>query len=413
MLNKWMIGILAILISQSVLALNLQGYRFSDSYRYSLLDDSLMEKFPGRYVVTASFGHVHAPFYYSDSNLNNVRDEIIKYNNVLTAGFTYYLHPRLSLGVDLNAINNSVFGETYNTLADTVVKSKWSMLRTDSFSLSLNPQVILPTGQTENFSTMDSVSGSLSTVAEKSFNKLHLLASIGALSSKNNAYVDVDHRQLLLAQLGVSYDVSEKWNVNVEAFRNTPLVDDKLQDEGKYFLTGKYKARENLSTYFGGGLTGWDEVERNTYSVFVGLKFHERMPAAVGAATPVAVATPARKEEMQVAEPRMSDIYFDHAQSSLPDSELRKLDSVIQHLNDSMPLIQRIVIEGHASSPGPASLNQKLSEKRGETVRQYFEKNGLNSDKLAIEAYGETKAIPKDEAKSRKVHFRVQNKESL
>ena len=42
---------------QQVSALNLTGYRFTDSYRYALLEDSLLEKFEGRYVFTASYGH--------------------------------------------------------------------------------------------------------------------------------------------------------------------------------------------------------------------------------------------------------------------------------------------------------------------------------------------------------------------
>lgn len=406
-------GTIALLIAQSAFALNLQGYRFSDSYRYSLLDDSLHEKFDGRYVVTASFGNVHSPFYYSDSNLEDLGEEIIDYNNVLTAGFSYYLNKNVSFGVDLNAINNSVFGETYTSLADTVLKSKLNIKRTDTFSLSLNPQVILPTGRTENFSTMGSVSGSLSAVAEKSLNKLHFLGSLGALSSKNNEYVDVDHRQLLLTQVGVSYDLSEKLNVNFESFRNIPLVNDKLQDEGKYFLTGKHKTHKNFSTYFGGGVTGWDEVERNTYSVFAGIKLYESPVPVVTAVVKTASAAPkreikTREDELKLGPPaKMDEIYFAHAKHHLEAPELRKLDTVISYFNEAKAEIQNIVIEGYASRVGSPVFNLTLSTKRANAVKDYFVDHGIPNELLSVVGFGDKTPQVPDEKKNRKVQFRI------
>ena len=111
---------LTLLISPAAFALNLQGYHFSDSYRYSLLDDSLMEKFDGRYVMTANYGNVQSPFYYSDSNLNELKERIIDYNQVLTAGFSYYLNKNVSFGIDVNAINNKVFGENDTTMGSWI-----------------------------------------------------------------------------------------------------------------------------------------------------------------------------------------------------------------------------------------------------------------------------------------------------
>lgn len=111
---------LTLLISPAAFALNLQGYHFSDSYRYSLLDDSLMEKFDGRYVMTANYGNVQSPFYYSDSNLNELKERIIDYNQVLTAGFSYCLNKNVSFGIDVNAINNKVFGENDTTMGSWI-----------------------------------------------------------------------------------------------------------------------------------------------------------------------------------------------------------------------------------------------------------------------------------------------------
>lgn len=415
--KKILSTLFALTLTTNAFALNLQGYRFSDSYRYSILDDSLHEKFEGKYVLTASYSNLHSPFYYSDRSLNDLRGEIIKFNNIFTAGFSYYLNKNVSFGIDANFMNNEVFGDTYNELADTILKSRINIRRTKTFSLSLNPQIYLPTGNTDNFSTVDAVSGALSLVAEKSMNRFHLLGSVGGFSGKNNNYLDVDHRQLLLTQLGISYDLMDSWNLNFETFRNFPTVNDKLQDEGRYFLTAKHKTHQNFSTYFGAGVTGWDQVERNTYGFFVGLKFHEKaqkMPE-VSTPTPVAYqdepirlgqAAPVRPEL-----PKFEDVYFGHALYNLDATELLKLDEVVEYFNQYRQNIQQIVIGGYASAVGSRVFNKKLSLKRAGSAKTYLVEKGLPAEKLSVESYGEDFAQDADEAKNRKVHLKITQEE--
>lgn len=380
------------LLTQSAFALNLQGYRFSDSYRYSLLDDSLQEKFDGRYVITASYGVIHSPFYYSDTYLHERREKIIDANHILTTGFSYYLSDRISVGLDLNAVHNTVFNDTHTTLGDSVVKAKFNLVRGETFSFSLNPQVFIPTGDESNFSSMGSVGGALSAVGEKSFNKFHVLASVGALSAKDNAYVDVDHRQLLLTQLGLSYDVSEKFNLNLESYRNFPLVNDTLQDDGKYFLTGKHKTTETISTYFGAGATGLNRVQGKSLSAFFGIKFSEAAPKA-------AVAVTDAVQERQVS---FETVYFGHDKSTLQKNELEKLESMLEDLRDV-----GVVIEGYASSPGSDAYNFKLTERRANFVKKYLINKGIPESSLEIMPYGENFDQDPIEANNRRVILKI------
>lgn len=395
--KKFFLGLLLAVSAAPASALNLQGYRFSDSYRYSLLDDALMEKFDGRYVITASYGYVHSPFYYSDTYLHEKRRDIINGNNVLTGGFTYYLTDRASIGADLNAVHNQTFSTSRTSLADSVVKARFNVLKRGTFTLGLNPKVYLPTGKTANFSGMNSIGGSVSVIAEKSFNKLHLLASVGGFSAKNNAYVDVDHRQLLLTQLGVSYDLAEKWNVNAEVYRNFPTVNDTLQDDGKYFLTAKHKTHRIFSTYFGAGVTSVTNVARDTFSGFVGVKFHE--PAApVAQAVALKAAAPARVPT--------DEVYFAHDSADLEDNDLATLQDYVNYLN-SRP-VKQITLEGHASPPGPADYNMKLSERRARTVKKFFVDNGVAEGTVRVIPFGETNPQHQDEAQNRRVHVRIE-----
>lgn len=390
--------VLTLLLANPAHALNLTGHQFSDSYRYSLLNDSLMEKFPGRYVGTMSLGSVHSPFFYSDTYLHDKRKDIIDSNQVLTAGFSYYATDRIALGVEANAIQNTVFNDTTTSLGDTLVHAKFNLVRSEDFSLSVNPRVSLPTGREENFTSQGSFGGALNVVAEKSFNKFHLLASVGGQSSKDNRYADVDHRQLLLTQLGLSYDVSERMNVNLESWRNIPLVNDTLQDEGKYFLTAKYRATENLSGYAGLGVSALTNVSRDTYSGFIGIKIHG---ADEKKSDSVAVSSAAPVRALPV-----SEIYFGHDSSVLDRNESEKLSEYVDFFSTQKD-ITSVEIGGFASAPGSKRYNQRLSEKRAETVRAHLIEKGVSEDLLTARAYGEEFAQGANLASDRKVQFTI------
>lgn len=396
---------LLLLTSSSTFALNLQTYRFTDSYRYAILDDSMQEKFPGKFVFTTSYGHVRSPFYYSNDDLDDVNKSIIDYNNVLTLGGSYYLNKNVSIGVDFHALNNNVFNRSYSTLGDSVVKSRINLRRTETFSLSLNPQIFIPTGEKKNFSTAGSVGGALSVVAEKMMGRFHFLGSLGGFSSKNNQYVDVDHRQLLLTQLGLSYDVMDKLNVNLETYRNFPFS-GKLQDEGKYFATAKHKTSDFFSTYGGAGLSGLDTAERKTWSFFVGIKFHEREEKQVTEAVSTAQAAPKRA----VMPPPEEEIYFGFDKSDLGTAEQEKLQQYVNFINDSGKEIRDISVQGFASWPGSNAYNLRLSQKRAETVREYLVEQGIPNEKISSKGFGEDFPQNKKERMNRKVNIKFNQK---
>jgi len=52
-----------------------------------------------------------------------------------------------------------------------------------------------------------------------------------------------------------------------------------------------------------------------------------------------------------------------------------------------------VVVSGHTDSTGSDSLNQNLSEKRAQSVSDYFFKNGIIRDRLDVIGFGETQAI--------------------
>jgi outer membrane protein OmpA-like peptidoglycan-associated protein len=70
----------------------------------------------------------------------------------------------------------------------------------------------------------------------------------------------------------------------------------------------------------------------------------------------------------------------------------------------------KVTIEGHTDNVGTDDYNQKLSERRANSIRQYLiEKFGINGSRLTAVGYGESKPIASnDNEEGREINRRVQ-----
>ena len=98
---------------------------------------------------------------------------------------------------------------------------------------------------------------------------------------------------------------------------------------------------------------------------------------------------------------RASSIKLDIGDKEILD---KLLGLLAQYENSS------IVIEGHASSDGSESYNQKLSDQRASSVEAYLLEKGISSNRLSTIGYGESKPIGnnntvKGRANSRRVNI--------
>ncbi len=74
-----------------------------------------------------------------------------------------------------------------------------------------------------------------------------------------------------------------------------------------------------------------------------------------------------------------------------------------------------VEIAGHTDSTGSAAYNEKLSDERAKSVRQYLIDQGIDADRLTARGYGELEPIASNEnqsgrAMNRRVEFRVSEK---
>ncbi|MFT0714113.1 OmpA family protein [Flagellimonas lutimaris] len=84
-------------------------------------------------------------------------------------------------------------------------------------------------------------------------------------------------------------------------------------------------------------------------------------------------------------------ILFDTGKSSIKAESTSVMVDIIQILNEYPTA--KFTVEGHTDSVGSESLNQKLSESRANSVRDFLIDKGIGSDRLTAIGYGEAKPI--------------------
>ncbi len=109
-------------------------------------------------------------------------------------------------------------------------------------------------------------------------------------------------------------------------------------------------------------------------------------PAAARAAAPAAA--PAR-EKVTVA----ADALFDFNKATLRPEGKAKLDDVVA--KSSQLVLEVVIAVGHADRIGGAAYNQKLSEKRAASVKDYLVSKGIPANRIYTEGKGSKQPVTK------------------
>lgn len=95
------------------------------------------------------------------------------------------------------------------------------------------------------------------------------------------------------------------------------------------------------------------------------------------------------------------DIFFDSNSSTLKPGAYSEIDRISKVLNNYPQTT--IKVEGHTDTTGPEDYNQRLSEKRVETVKDALIKKAVDSRRINAVGYGESQPISSDNATNRRV----------
>ncbi|HEY4088898.1 MAG TPA: OmpA family protein, partial [Bryobacteraceae bacterium] len=103
----------------------------------------------------------------------------------------------------------------------------------------------------------------------------------------------------------------------------------------------------------------------------------------------------------------MSDVLFDTNQATLKPDAKEKLAKVSGILLAYPSL--HLTVEGHTDSTGSDDYNQKLSERRADSVLEYLVSNGISSGNIEAHGYGKTRPVAtNDTAAGRQQNRRVE-----
>jgi outer membrane protein OmpA-like peptidoglycan-associated protein len=103
----------------------------------------------------------------------------------------------------------------------------------------------------------------------------------------------------------------------------------------------------------------------------------------------------------------MSDVLFDTAKHTLRPAAREKLAKVAGIVSGHPGL--RLAVEGHTDSVGGDEYNQKLSEDRGTTVRDYLTKEGVAGTSVTSQGFGKSQPVASnDTAAGRQQNRRVE-----
>jgi len=103
-------------------------------------------------------------------------------------------------------------------------------------------------------------------------------------------------------------------------------------------------------------------------------------------------------------------VNFDFDKSNIRPDARPILDEAIRTLQDESSI--SVSVEGHTDAVGTDAYNQKLSERRANSVADYLTRGGVARRRLTTEGYGESKPVASNEtadgrAQNRRVELRV------
>ncbi|RPI72883.1 MAG: OmpA family protein [Ignavibacteriales bacterium] len=105
-------------------------------------------------------------------------------------------------------------------------------------------------------------------------------------------------------------------------------------------------------------------------------------------------------------------VNFDFDETRLKPEYYPTLHPTIQFLNNNPEV--RVEIQGHTDNIGTESYNQKLSEGRAASVRDYLVSKGIDPSRMTVKGYGESvplmnNSTAEDRAFNRRIEFKVIN----
>ncbi len=107
---------------------------------------------------------------------------------------------------------------------------------------------------------------------------------------------------------------------------------------------------------------------------------------------------------------KITDVQFKFDSAEISERNKQKLDKALIKLK-KLPAL-KLELDGHTCWLGPAAYNQRLSERRAQSVFDYLVSGGISPNRLTLKGYGETRPVADNHtragrSRNRRVELRV------
>lgn len=326
--------------------------------------------------------------------------------------FFNYIHPIASQCV----VGAACPQQTKTKMGDVMLAPKIRLLDPDrfNFGLSIQPFILFPTGSGFYQTGYGQFSGGGKLILDVHFNhKFYLAVNVGYHGLQRTNYApDTAHAIIddqLLLSTAFNVPIGRNLAFMSEIFGSTLLESPFAYEiQSPFEYVGGFRYSPGLMKrwmFTVGGGTGLDKGWGATgWRGFVQLNY--RKSKVVELEEEVEVETPF-EEKIVITQ----KIHFEFDRWNIRPISFPILDDVVAVLNKN-PHLRKVRIEGHTDWLGTDAYNQKLSQRRAESVRTYLTQKGIDPNRLTTQGFGESVPIADNNtdigrAKNRRTEFTV------
>jgi outer membrane protein OmpA-like peptidoglycan-associated protein len=393
------------LTTQAFADINVQLFNPSMNSSFTMAEDALLYSNAQAIQFGATYNYLNRPLVELSNDRKQRVGNIVDGLNTLSLTGGYYFDDAFFAGAELPVNMVSMPGKAQSfAMGDSRLLGKVRLTPAYStVSVALIPELYLPTGDRSLYLSDGSIGGGLKVAVEREFGRVHTTANLGYRRSTGGIYRELNYKSRLSASLGGSIRLSHLWAVNVEGTGSMLLPRSEEQNPGEAYAGLRYQPRDGMTLSLGGAVGALNGVGSADYRIIAGLQFVARPPvvetpiisAAPAPAPVIAVSAVAKTAPRVFFEPKQiritEEVKFLHNSDLLADSAMTLLNEVAEVMKQNTANFKTITIEGHTNELGSAKHNNKLSEERAASVKEYLVSRGVSPDRLVAVGYGKSR----------------------
>ncbi len=405
---KILLLLILVVTIQSVHALNIQRFGFSQNPKYATTKDGMLnndrysEKY--KYIFTSSFHYIDDPLVYTNKSEDTVQGVLINSFSTVNFGAGVFASKDIMLGVNSFASQVHQTGNKVSAMGDTSLYLKYKLTSNRLlYSVAAIPQVILPTGNDKYFTSDNGVGYGIDFAFERDFGLFQANLNLGIHKNDSAKYKNIDYKTILLSSLSVYLPINKYFGINAEGTRLSTIPFNSSQNPSEVYLGIRNQTTKNLALFAGCGFGSTS----SDYRAMVGLKLIPTYKPPKKRIQIIKKIVKVNKYRKYGKLLKTESIIFKHNQFQLTSSAKIYLRKIAKALIKIKKRTVKIVIEGHANKLGRDSYNINLSLQRAVEIKNELIRNGVSPRKFLIEGHGEASPKSKILKTNRRVEFRV------